>query len=68
MNYDIISIGAATKDVYLISKDFKLIKSHKFSTGVGECFPYGSKMEIGDVFFDIGGGATNSAFTLPIWG
>jgi sugar/nucleoside kinase (ribokinase family) len=62
--FDIISIGAATKDVYLISKDFKLIKSHKFSTGVGECFPYGSKMEIGDVFFDIGGGATNSAFTF----
>ncbi|MCX6743953.1 MAG: carbohydrate kinase family protein [Candidatus Parcubacteria bacterium] len=63
--YDIISIGAATKDVYLISKDFKLIKSGKFPpTGVGECFTYGSKMELGDVFFDIGGGATNSAFTF----
>lgn len=63
--YDIISIGASTKDVYLISKDFKLIKSEKFPpTGVGECFTYGSKMELGDVFFDIGGGATNSAFTF----
>lgn len=61
--YDIISIGAATKDVFLISKDFKLIKSNKFSTGVGECFAYGAKLELGDVYFDIGGGATNSAFT-----
>ncbi len=62
--YDIISIGAATKDVYLISKDFKLIKSRKFSTGVGECFAYGTKLELGDVYFDIGGGATNSTFTF----
>ena len=62
--FDIISIGASTKDVYLISKDFKLIKSNKFSTGVGECFAYGSKMDLGDVYFDIGGGATNSAFTF----
>ncbi len=64
MNFDIISIGSATKDVYLISKDFKLIKSGKFSTGFGECFNYGSKLDLGDVFFDIGGGATNSAFTF----
>jgi len=62
--YDIISIGAATKDVFLISKDFKLIKSNKFSTGVGECFAYGAKLELGDIYFDIGGGATNSAFTF----
>ncbi|MCX6740209.1 MAG: carbohydrate kinase family protein [Candidatus Parcubacteria bacterium] len=62
--YDIVSIGAATKDVYLISKDFKLIKSNKFPTGVGECFSYGAKLELGDVFFDIGGGATNSAATF----
>lgn len=64
MNHDIISIGSATKDVFLISKDFKLIKSNKFSTGVGECFAYGTKLELGDVYFDIGGGATNSAFTF----
>ena len=66
--YDIISIGAATKDVFLISKDFKLIKSNKFSTGVGECFAYGTKLELGDIYFDIGGGATNSAFTFVNFG
>ena len=62
--YDIITIGSATKDVFLISKGFKLIKSKKFKTGVGECFSYGSKIELGDIYFDTGGGATNAAYTF----
>lgn len=66
--YDIISIGSATKDVFLISKDFKLIKSSQFKTGVGECFSYGSKVELGDIYFDTGGGATNSAYTFANFG
>jgi len=66
--HDIISIGSATKDVFLISKDFKLIKSSQFKTGVGECFSYGSKVELGDIYFDTGGGATNSACTFANFG
>ena len=66
--YDIISIGSATKDVFLISKDFKLIKSSQFKTGVGECFSYGSKVELGDIYFDTGGGATNSAYSFANFG
>ncbi|MCX6745736.1 MAG: carbohydrate kinase family protein [Candidatus Parcubacteria bacterium] len=66
--HDIISIGSATKDVFLISKDFKLIKSSQFKTGVGECFAYGSKVELGDIYFDTGGGATNSACTFANFG
>jgi len=66
--YDIISIGSATKDVFLISKDFKLIKTKQFKTGVGECFAYGSKVELGDIYFDTGGGATNAAFTFANFG
>lgn len=66
--YDIISIGSATKDVYLISRDFKLIKSPEFKTGVGECFSYGAKIELGDIYFDTGGGATNSAVTFANFG
>jgi sugar/nucleoside kinase (ribokinase family) len=61
---DVITIGAATKDVFLISKEFKLIKSKQFKTGVGECFSYGAKVELGDIYFDTGGGATNTAFTF----
>ena len=61
---DIISIGSATKDVFLISKGFKIIKSRQFKTGYGECFAYGAKVELGDIHFDTGGGATNSACTF----
>ena len=66
--YNVISIGSATKDVFLISRDFKLIKSGKFKTGVGECFAYGSKVELGDIYFDTGGGATNAAYTFANFG
>jgi len=62
--YDVITIGSATKDIYLISKDFKLVKTKKFKSGMGECFSYGSKIELGDVYFDTGGGATNAACTF----
>ncbi|MFC1598889.1 carbohydrate kinase family protein [Patescibacteria group bacterium] len=62
--YDVITIGSATKDIYLISRDFKLIRTKKFRSGMGECFSYGSKIELGDVYFDTGGGATNAAYTF----
>ncbi|MBD3359940.1 MAG: hypothetical protein GF365_04515 [Candidatus Buchananbacteria bacterium] len=62
--FDVITIGSATKDVFLVSKDFKIIKSDKFKGGVGECFAYGAKIELGDIYFDTGGGATNAAYTF----
>ncbi|MBI4276622.1 carbohydrate kinase family protein [Candidatus Uhrbacteria bacterium] len=62
--YDIITIGSATQDVFLKSKDFQLIPSRKFTTGVGECFAFGSKIDIQEVFLDTGGGATNAAATF----
>lgn len=61
---DVITIGSASKDVFLISEDFKLVKSNKFKTGVGECFAYGSKVPLQEIYFDTGGGATNAAFTF----
>lgn len=62
--FDVITIGSATKDVFLISKDFILIKSNKFNTGVGECFAFGAKIEVADIFQSTGGGATNAAVTF----
>lgn len=61
---DVITIGSATKDVFLVSKDFVLIKSNKFNTGVGECFAFGAKIEVADIFQTTGGGATNAAVTF----
>lgn len=62
--YDIITIGSATQDVFLTSKDYTLIPSKKFSTGVGECFAFGSKIEVKNIFLDTGGGGTNTAVTF----
>lgn len=62
--YDIITIGAATRDVFLQSRDFKFIKSGEFAGGVGECLALGSKNEVTEIFFSTGGGATNAAVTF----
>ncbi len=66
--YDIITIGSATKDVFIIAKGSKLIKSKKFKTGIGECFTHGLKIEIQDIQFATGGGATNTAYTFSNFG
>ncbi len=62
--YDIVTIGAATRDVFLQSKDFRFVKSEEFAGGVGECLALGSKNEVADIFFSTGGGATNTAVTF----
>jgi len=66
--HDIITIGSATRDVFLASKNFQLINSSKFSTGVGECVPLGSKVEIETVVRTTGGGGTNAAATFASLG
>ncbi|MBI4435167.1 hypothetical protein HY630_00700 [Candidatus Uhrbacteria bacterium] len=62
--YDIITIGAATRDVFLVSNAFVAIKSKKFATGTGECVALGSKIEVGELVLTTGGGATNAAATF----
>lgn len=62
--FDIITIGAATKDVFLVNKNFAFVRSKRFSTGVGECFAFGSKVDIQELYEDTGGGATNAAATF----
>lgn len=62
--YDIITIGSATRDVFMKSEQFKIIEDKSFSTGQGECFALGSKIEIENVVFTSGGGGTNTAVTF----
>lgn len=62
--YDIITIGAATRDVFLVSDKFIALKSRKFETGMGECVALGSKIEIDRLVLTTGGGATNAAATF----
>lgn len=62
--FDVITIGAGVRDVFLLSKQFQLIRSKKFTSGVGECVSLGDKIEIEEVVHATGGGATNAAVTF----
>ena len=65
--YDIITIGTATRDIFLTSSIFKILHDPKhlkrigFSTGEAQCFALGGKIEIDKPIFATGGGATNAA-------
>jgi len=62
--FDIITIGSATRDVFLQSEKIKIKKSKTSPTGLDECLPLGAKIELNDITFDTGGGATNAAVTF----
>ena len=68
--YDIITIGTATRDVFLTSLFFKVfrdtehLKKNGFPTGEAQCFTLGGKVEIDKPIFTTGGGATNAATTF----
>lgn len=62
--FDILTIGAATRDVFLESPAFQVISSGEFQTGLGECVALGSKNEVSNLTFETGGGATNAATTF----
>jgi len=68
--YDVITIGTATRDVFLKSPLFKVLRDPKHlkkigvSTGEAQCFALGSKIEVESPIFTVGGGATNAAVTF----
>jgi len=64
MKYDIITFGSAARDVYLISKKFLFARHEKFTTGRGLCLTLGSKVEIDNLLFRLGGGGINTATTF----
>ncbi|KKR21981.1 MAG: Sugar kinase, ribokinase family [Candidatus Uhrbacteria bacterium GW2011_GWE1_39_46] len=64
----IITIGSATRDVFLASKHFQTIKTDIFPTGLAECVPLGSKVEVETVVRTTGGGGTNTAATFASLG
>ena len=61
---DVITIGSATRDVFLKSEGFEIRKHADSPTGIEQCFPLGAKIEIKDVVFTTGGGGTNTAVTF----
>lgn len=59
--FDVISFGTATLDVFLRSPEMKV-------EGIDDekdiCVRYGAKLEVNEIYFEIGGGGTNSAVTF----
>lgn len=68
--FDVVTIGAATRDIFIESPFFKIVRDPKhlerlgFPTGEAQCFALGSKIEVGAPFETIGGGAANAAVTF----
>lgn len=68
--FDIITIGTATRDVFLQSLELKVLRDPRhlreigFSTGEAECFALGSKIGVEKPVFTVGGGAANAAVTF----
>src|SRR3989338_6026925 len=60
---DIITIGSATRDVFLKSEGTETRRHTDSPTGVEQCFPLGSKIEVKEIIFTTGGGGTNAAVT-----
>ncbi|HCC83650.1 TPA: hypothetical protein DEP96_02255 [Candidatus Uhrbacteria bacterium] len=62
--FDVITIGTATRDIFLASKAFLLVPLPELGGNLAECLALGSKIDIDDIHFSTGGGATNSAATF----
>ncbi len=68
--YDVVTIGSATRDVFLQSglfmvvRDPEHLKKMDFPEGVAQCFALGSKIELDSVTLATGGGAANAAVTF----
>lgn len=63
-DYDIITIGSATRDGFFEGIPFVSIKDKRFITGKGIGLPLGAKIQVPKVHFLTGGGATNTATTF----
>ncbi|MDP2629656.1 MAG: carbohydrate kinase family protein [Candidatus Harrisonbacteria bacterium] len=69
-HFDVLTVGTASRDVFLKSPLFKVVKDPEhleklgFEQGKAECFAFGGKIDINEIYFDTGGGATNAAVTF----
>jgi sugar/nucleoside kinase (ribokinase family) len=59
--YDVITFGSASRDILIKSTKFISTKGDIFPTGKGFCLPVGSKIEVENIIFSVGGGGTNTA-------
>jgi len=66
--YDVITIGSATRDVFLRSHALQLHKAKNIPGLIEACFPFGAKINVEELTVETGGGATNNAVTFSRMG
>jgi ribokinase len=62
--YDVITFGSATRDIFIRSSSMEIRDCDHSPSGEDACFPLGAKIEIKELAYEIGGGATNAAVTF----
>lgn len=67
-HYDIITIGAATRDIFMSSDAFTVMDDPTSPSGKEQCLNLGSKIDIEHIIYATGGGATNAAATFAAAG
>ncbi len=66
MEYDIITFGSATQDVFMSSKELKVVEGEEFNTKKGLCVPLGSKIAMDEISFAMGGCGANTSVTFAL--
>lgn len=64
----VLTIGSAVRDVFLLSKQFKVMPMPGSPGIMAECVTLGSKIIVDDLTITTGGGATNAAATFASLG
>ncbi|MBI3956794.1 MAG: carbohydrate kinase family protein [Candidatus Kerfeldbacteria bacterium] len=67
-SYDVITIGAATRDLFLRSPDVRVVRDRSVTSGEAALIPLGSKIDVRSLVVATGGGATNAAATFARFG
>jgi sugar/nucleoside kinase (ribokinase family) len=68
--FDVLTIGTATRDVFLRSPLFKVVNDPRhlrrlgFPTGEAQCFALGAKIQVEAPVLAVGGGAANASVTF----
>lgn len=68
MNFDVVTFGSATRDIFVRSNGFKIIESADFLTGKALAVGAGEKVYVDEVIFSSGGGGSNCAATFALQG
>ncbi len=64
MTLSVLTIGSAMRDVFLLSKAFKIMPMPGSPGVMAECVTLGAKIDVDNLVLATGGGATNAAVTF----